>query len=131
VVSLPPEDLKTVDLPPRGKSPGDFYTFSGVLLDRTERRTVGFVHGTQTSIRLEGDREIVQGMLTYHLGHGNEMVVGGLSEYPTRGAAGLVVGRRYVRPILGGTGAYAGARGTLTSVRKSNGRYEQEFRFRT
>jgi len=129
VVSTPP-DLKTVDLPPRGKSPGDLYTFSSVLLDRTRRRPIGVLRGTQTSIRLEGGRELVQGILTFRLGRGNDILVGGLSEFPTSGT-GLIVGRPYVRSILGGTGAYADARGTLTSTRRSDGSYEQLFRLRT
>src|SRR5215217_4292337 len=90
VVSTAP-DLKTVDLPPRGKSPGDAYTFSALLLDRPERRPVGVLRGTQTSIRLEGGREVVEGLLTFRFGRGDDILVGGLSEFPTRGT-GLLVG---------------------------------------
>ena len=107
VVSDRTDDVKRVDLPPRGKSPGEVVAFSSVLLDDRERRPIGRVHGTQTSIRIEGARETVQGLLTFQLGRGDEIVVGGLSE---ASGNGTVVGRRYVRPVLGGTGEYAGAR---------------------
>jgi hypothetical protein len=45
--------------------------------------------------------ETVQGTLTFELGTGNEIVVGGLSEYPLRGT-GLISGKTFVRPELGG-----------------------------
>ena len=60
--------------------------------------------------------------------HGDQILVGGTAEYPAD-RDGLVRGEEYVRPILGGTGDYAGADGTMTTVRQSDGSYEQTFEF--
>lgn len=79
----------------------------------------------QTEIKLEHGVETVQGTLT--LGTGNEIVVGGLAEYP-RGGTGLVKRKTFVRPVLGGTGKYAGAKGTVASKQLSGGCYDQVFR---
>ena len=66
-------------------------------------------------------------MLTFEFGTRNQIVVGGLRAYPLTGT-GLITGKHYVRAVLGGTGRFAGAKGTLTSTRLSSGRYDQLFR---
>jgi hypothetical protein len=116
----------TVDLGPPGKSAGDIYVFDVGLLDADETNEIGHVYGTQTSLALESDNEVVQAMITYTLGGGDSITIGGVSRYP-RGDVGLIPNQNYERPILGGTGKYAGAEGTVTSVRRSDGRYEQTF----
>jgi hypothetical protein len=117
----------TVDLGQRGKSGGDLYVFDADLFDAAGLRPIGRLRGSQTSIKVEGGAETVQGQLTFEVGPGDSVVVGGLSEFPLRGAAGFPADRPYVRAVLGGTGRYAGARGTVTSRRRPDGRYEQEF----
>jgi hypothetical protein len=116
----------TVDLGPAGKSGGDVYVFDGPLVDSEEKETIGNVYGTQTSISLDSNSETVQAMITYDLGHGDRITVGGIGKYP-RGDVGLVENQEFERPILGGTGRYAGANGTVTSVRRSDGSYEHTF----
>jgi hypothetical protein len=117
---------RTLDFPPTGKSPGDVYVFSATIVSSNGRTVVGRLRGTQTEIKLENGMETVQGMLTYELGAGNELVVGGISEYPQKGT-GLLKGKRYVRPVLGGSGKYAGARGQVFSKQLTGGRYDQVF----
>ncbi len=114
-----------LDLGTRGTSAGDLTVFSWPVVDRRGRRQ-GRVHGIQTTIDRDRRAVTVDGRLTFSLKRG-DLVVGGLSDYPTHGP-GLRVGRSYERPILGGTGRYAGMRGTVTSVRRKNGSYEQRFR---
>ncbi|HEY2200642.1 MAG TPA: hypothetical protein VGH56_02045 [Solirubrobacteraceae bacterium] len=120
-------DITTIDLGPRGKSPGDFYAVSASILIRNGRRVIGHLRGTQTAIKRERGAETVQGMLTFEFGTANQIVVGGLSQFPLTGT-GLITGKPYVRAVLGGTGKYAGAKGTLTSTLRSSGRYDQVFR---
>jgi hypothetical protein len=120
------QHLKTVDLGPEGKSGGDVYVFDGPLLDSDEKETIGSVYGTQTSIAMDGDSETVQAMITYDFRDGNRITVGGIGEYP-RGERGLVESQEFERPILGGTGRYAGADGTVTSIRRADGSYEHTF----
>ncbi len=117
---------RTLDFAPKGKSPGDLYVIDARIVAPNGHTTIGRLRGTQTAIKLEHGFETVEGMLTYELGAGNEIVVGGLSAYPLRGT-GLVRGKSFVRPVLGGSGKYAGATGTVTSKQLAGGRYDQVF----
>jgi hypothetical protein len=120
------QHLSTVDLGREGKSGGDVYVFDGPLLDSEEEESVGSVYGTQTSIALDSDSETVQAMITYDFRDGDRITVGGIGEYP-RGDRGLIENQEFERPILGGTGRYAGARGAVTSVRRPDDSYEHTF----
>lgn len=120
------QHLATVDLGRPGKSSGDVYVFSSPLLDSQEKESIGRVYGTQTSIALDSDSETVQAMITYDFGDGDQITVGGIGEYP-RGDKGLVENQEFERPILGGTGRYAGAGGTVTSVHRPDDSYEHTF----
>jgi Dirigent-like protein len=116
----------TVDVGPKGTSGGDVYVFDGPLLDSDEEERVGNVYGTQTSIAQDSDSETVQAMITYDLEGGDRITVGGIGEYP-RGDKSLVENQKFERPILGGTGRYAGARGVVTTVRRPDGSYAHTF----
>jgi hypothetical protein len=88
---------------------------------------IGRLRGTQTDIKIEHGMETVQGMLTYQFGDGSEIVIGGLAAYPLTGK-NLLKGKTFVRPVLGGTGRYAGATGVVLSRKLSGGRYDQVFK---
>lgn len=118
--------LSTVDLGRQGKSGGDVYVFDSPLLDSEEEESIGRAYGTQTSIALDSNSETVQAMITYDFRDEDRITVGGIGEYPRRDT-GLVENQEFERPILGGTGRYAGARGTVTSVRRPDGDYEHTF----
>ena len=107
--------LHSVDLAPSGRSPADMNVFSGPVRDRRGRRA-GRARGTQTTVARDGATFTVQASITYDL-RGGEIVVGGLSQYPATGDRRPIRGRTFVRPVLGGTGRYAGARGTLRPPR--------------
>lgn len=124
--SRPPK-VTTLDLGAPGKTAGDLYVIASTLTTPNGRTVIGRLRGTQTSIGLESGAETVQVAATFELRHG-QVVVGGLSQYPTDGT-GNVAGQTFVRPVLGGTGRYAGAHGTLTSVRRADGTYAQTLRF--
>ncbi len=129
LVSDPKEEVfDVVDVGDRGRTAGDFYVFEGPMLDPDSEEVAGHVFGTQTSLSLDDDTDVVQALITYELGEGSQILVGGTAEYPA-GGDGLVEGEEYVRPILGGTGDYAAADGSLTTVRQSDGSYEQTFEF--
>ena len=121
------ETFAVVDLGEKGTTAGDIYVFDGPMLDPDSGEPAGNVYGTQTSVTLDDGAEVVQAMITYELDQG-QILVGGTAEYPDEGG-GLVEGEAYVRPILGGTGDYADAGGTMTTVRQSDGSYEQTFDF--
>jgi len=119
---------ETLDFPPKGKSPGDVYVFDATILSANGRTVLGGLRGTQTDIKIEHGTETVQGLLTYQLGAGNEIVVGGLSANPLSPSRFLVKNKTFVRAVLGGTGKYSGAGGTVTTKRLTATRYLQVFR---
>jgi hypothetical protein len=127
-IIAPPTGLHqaTVDVGAKGTSGGDVYVFDGPLLDSDEGETIGHVYGTQTSVALDSDSETVQAMITFDLGDGDRITVGGIGEYP-RGDKNLIENQKFVRPILGGTGSYEDARGIDTTVRRADGGYEHTF----
>jgi hypothetical protein len=114
---------ETLDFPPRGKSPGDLYVFDATIVAANGHTVIGRERGTETSIKVEHGVETLQGMTTYELGSGNEIVVGGLAANPL-GGRGLIKGKSFVRAVLGGTGRYTGAKGTETAKRLSGNRYD-------
>ena len=118
--------VKTIDLGANGKSPGDVYAFDGPVRDQDGMLQLGHVYGTQTEISLTSDSEIVQSLITYHFLGDDSITIGGIAAYP-RGNIGLIPGKSFERSILGGTGKYAYARGTVTTRRRSDGRYDQIF----
>jgi hypothetical protein len=120
--------ITTLDFPPKGESPGDINVVSANVMSADGRRVIGRVRGTQTEIKVDHGTETVQGMLTIELGAGNEIIIGGLGAYPLTAPAGLVKRKSFVRAVLGGTGKYAGARGTDTSRQLAGGGYDHVFR---
>jgi hypothetical protein len=118
-----------VDLGEPGRSVGDLTIFDGTVLDGKGEQEVGHYYGTQVTVAV-ADTQVVQSMITYDLGDDDSLLFGGIGEYPAEGG-GLVKGQRFTRPVLGGTGRYAGATGTVTTIRRDDGSYEQRFRIET
>lgn len=111
-----------VDVLPAGKSPGDRYAINAVVRDGAGT-AVGTLRAAQTSIRLQDDAETVQAEGIFALADGS-IVFAGVAASPLR-ATGLTVGPRFTRAVIGGTGRYAGAGGTLVSSKRADGVYEQ------
>jgi hypothetical protein len=77
-----------------------------------------YMTGTLTTLAtgLPGNQEIRSANLTFVFGDdANQIVLGGTSLYPAAGAT-IAVGTKTIRPILGGSGTYAGARGEVVST---------------
>ena len=77
-----------------------------------------YMTGTLTTLAtgLPGNQEIRSSNLTFVFdGEANQIVVGGISLYPAAGST-IAVGTKTIRPILGGSGTYAGARGEVVST---------------
>ena len=76
-----------------------------------------FLNGTLTTIALDPaqNRDVRASNLILTVGgEENQLVFGGLSVYPADGST-LAPGTKTIRPILGGTGIYDGARGSVVS----------------
>jgi hypothetical protein len=118
-----------IDLGEKGPSRGDIYVFDADLHEQGGDAVVGHIYGTHTSFGITDGREILQLQLAFDLGEGDSILVGGLSQYTTKGDAVLPTGETYNRAIIGGTGQYAGAGGTLTATRQDDGSVLNEFDF--
>jgi hypothetical protein len=116
-----------VDLAAPGPTPGDTTMIDSALVDAAGR-PAGRVLGSQTLVSAAPDRMRSEAQLTFQLSAGT-IVVGGLSERPPSGA-GLVPGVLYARPVLGGTGRYAGVTGTVSTTLEESGRYRSHFALR-
>jgi hypothetical protein len=107
-----------------GASPGDRTLVDSKILDASGTE-VGVLLGTQTVMAIEDDERLVLAEATFRLRDG-DIAIGGLSRHTADGR-GNTIGVPQVRPVVGGTGAYRGATGTVTTIRHPDGRYEQRF----
>ena len=104
--TLVPSETGGIDTGPTGISPGDTQV-NVVALTRAGKRA-GRVHVVGTII--DGDREGIQQNVTVFLAGGTVQAIGGGVDKPIPGAtqpAGDLLA------VVGGTGAYTGASGTL------------------
>jgi len=116
-----------IDVPPAGPSAGDQTAFVGPVADPRRKRRVGTVRGVHTTIGIEDGIQLVASQLTFAVRGRGAFVVGGMSHYPVAGTNGTVRGRLAERPIVGGTGEFAGAHGVLRAVRTRDGSYRLTF----
>mgnify|MGYP001386516418 CR=1 FL=1 len=116
--------LTEIDSGRTGPSEGDMNVFHSQLAFADGGESAGDLFGTQTTVSLDGQTEIVQASFTFKLADGT-ISIGGLSEYP-RGKNALTESQEFERPIIGGTGKYSSASGTDTTVLNSDGQYEHE-----
>lgn len=90
----------------------------------------GYMSGTLTTIAtgLANNQELRASNLVFVVGsEPNQLVVGGLSLYPADGAT-LAVTQSTVRPIIGGSGTYRGARGQVESTNLGDQGWRHVFR---
>ncbi|PHX60517.1 MAG: hypothetical protein CK552_05475 [Actinobacteria bacterium] len=77
-----------------------------------------YLIGTLTTLSnpMASGEEIRSSNLTYVFGREtSQLVVGGISLYPPGGAT-LATGQSVIRPVIGGSGIYVGARGQVVST---------------
>jgi len=123
--------LVAIDQGAPGVSTADIDVFDAKLTK--DGASFGMLYGEQT---VEAEQAASAGHsavetrvtdLTFDLPDG-QIVVHGASAYP-RGDWHLHAGTPVVRAIVGGTKAYVGAHGELTTTRNANGIYTQAFHF--
>jgi hypothetical protein len=79
-----------------------------------------YLTGTLTTVAvgLPGDQELRASNLTFVFGaEANQIVVGGISLYPSSSST-LATGQQTIRPVIGGSGTYNGARGYVVSTNR-------------
>lgn len=106
-------DLRVVSTPVRDASAGIIGRMDAMLLT------------TGIDAPAKGDETRIS-ELVFSLNDGGVLIIGGAGHYPAQGPT-LSRGVALVRPIKGGSGKYAGARGWAESVHASDGNWSHTF----
>jgi hypothetical protein len=91
-----------------------------------------YLSGTLTTLSdsVNGDEELRSANLVFVFGdEANQLVVGGISLYPPAGST-IAVGAETVRPVVGGSGTYAGATGEVISTNLGDDGWSHVFHIR-
>jgi hypothetical protein len=91
-----------------------------------------YLSGTLTTLSdsVNGDEELRSANLVFVFGdEANQLVVGGISLYPPAGST-IAVGAKTVRPVVGGSGMYAGATGEAISTNLGDEGWSHVFHIR-
>jgi hypothetical protein len=119
-----------VDAPPAGPSVGDVRTYYLRLTRPGSSRKIGYLTGTLTTTATARPRpgmELRTANLVFVLGHpANQLVVGGVAAY-AQSAPVLSKKSVVTRPVIGGSGRYAGARGWCVSTHLANNSWTHVF----
>jgi hypothetical protein len=126
VVSQAVPELSPVDVDPPGPSVGDRLEFTAALsIDGKPAGELNGVLTVQTPGKSNGGSVVKEertGTLTFQLSIADSLIVNGTSKYQPSEKE-MEVGDPQVRSITGGTGAYEGAKGSVTTVHNADGTY--------
>lgn len=130
VVQQAAPTLNPVDVDPAGPSVGDRLEFSAALtVDGKPAGELTGVLTVETLGKSEGSsvvKEQRKGTLTFLLNATDSLKVNGTSKYKPNKKE-MEVGDPQVRSIIGGTGAYNGAKGSVTTLHNADGTYTHTF----
>ena len=123
--------MSLLDLGAPGNSLGDVYHFSAPLHSERGGPVMGEVIGSKTLVKVATDAnpnmERRATLLFFIFAHRKDQIIAfGAADY-SPSAPEFDAGQPIVRPVLGGTGKYIGARGQVTSTRNTDGSYTQVF----
>jgi hypothetical protein len=123
--------MSLLDLGAPGNSLGDVYHFSAPLHSERGGPVTGEVIGSKTLVKVATDAnpnlERRATLLFFTFADGKDQIIAfGAADYTTS-APEFEASQAVVRPVLGGTGKYMGARGQVTSTRNTDGSYTQVF----
>src|SRR3954451_15772995 len=123
--------MSLLDLGAPGNSLGDVYHFSAPLHSERGGPVTGEVIGSKTLVKMPTDGnanlERRATLLFFTFANGKDQIIAfGAADY-SPSTPEFDGGKSVVRPVLGGTGKYIGARGQVTSTRNTDGSYTQVF----
>ena len=123
--------MSLLDLGAPGNSLGDVYHFSAPLHSERGGPVTGEVIGSKTLVKVATDAnpnmERRATLLFFTFADGKDQIIAfGAADY-SPSSPEFDAGQPVVRPVLGGTGKYMGARGQVTSTRNADGSYTQVF----
>lgn len=116
----------------QGSGIGTVRFFSTLVSVGKQQGAEYFMVGTLTTLSVDDStgKEVRASDLNFVLGAvKDQLVVGGVSYYAAAGST-LNVGATTVRPVIGGSGKYAGARGSVTSTNLGTDGWTHVFRIR-
>jgi hypothetical protein len=123
--------LSLLDLGAPGNSLGDVYHFSAALHSERGGPVTGELVGSKTLVKMPTDanpnleRRATLMFFTFAEGK-DQLIAFGAADY-SPSIPEFEAGKSAVRPVLGGTGKYIGARGQVASTRNEDGSYTQVF----
>jgi len=123
--------ITPLDVGAGGPSLGDSFYFHAVLRPAPGSPVVGEVFGTKIVVKTATtqnpliEQRITNLVFTFN-DRQDQIVVAGVADYPVAGAE-FDPNQQVIRAIVGGTGAFIGAGGELTSTRHPEGGYTQVF----
>jgi len=130
VVSQAVPELSPVDVDPPGPSVGDRLEFTAALsIDGKPAGELNGVLTVQTPGKSNGGSVVKEertGTLTFQFSTADSLIVNGTSKYQPSEKE-MEVGDPQVRSVTGGTGAYEGAKGSVTTVHNADGTYTHTF----
>ena len=123
--------MSLLDLGAPGNSLGDVYHFSAALHSERGGPVTGEVVGSKTLVKMPTDAnpnlERRATLIFFTFAEGKDQIIAfGAGDY-SPSTPEFDADKPVVRPVLGGTGKYMGARGQVTSTRSSDGSYTQVF----
>jgi hypothetical protein len=123
--------MSLLDLGAPGNSLGDVYHFSAALHSERGGPVTGELIGSKTLVKLPTDANPSQErratLMFFTFADGKDQIIAfGAADY-SPSTPEFESGKSAVRPVLGGTGKYMGARGQVVSTRRSDGSYTQVF----
>jgi hypothetical protein len=123
--------MSLLDLGAPGNSLGDVYHFSAALHSERGGPVSGEVIGSKTLVKLPADAKPNQErratLMFFTFAEGKDQILAfGAADY-SPSTPEFDADKPVVRPVLGGTGKYMGARGQVTSTRSLDGSYPQVF----
>lgn len=129
-----PVSATVVAVQPGVASPGDLRLYHIALTKPGSSKVVGFLTGSLLTTAVgqpAAGKELRTADLVFTVGAAkNQLVLGGTAAYDQQ--APTVAKKSYtIRPVLGGSGRYAGARGWCESVHRKDGTWRHIFHIRT
>lgn len=123
-VAHPAVTATLIDNGEPGTSAGDVRTYWTPLTRPKKSRTIGTMSGSLLTTAVDRPRrgfELRTADLVFSIGRArNQLVIGGIAKYRQQ-AATLTRAEAVIRPVIGGSGRYAGAHGWAKSVHKRDG----------
>jgi hypothetical protein len=123
-------DTQYLDAPPAGPSAGDVRTYYLPLTRPGGTEEIGYLTGTLTTTAVDrptAGMELRTANLVFVVGPAaDQLVVGGVSAY-AQSAPTIARKSVAVRPVIGGSGKYAGARGWCVSTHLADGTWTHVF----